>query len=83
MSGYLNTDTRSPFSRLTQPSVLVWGKQDNTTPVETGASLLLLNPLASLEVFDYCRMMPEQEHPEQFNDLVRETFLARSAATRV
>jgi len=83
LSGYLNTETRSPFSRLTQPSVLVWGKQDNTTPVEKGASLLQLNPRASLEVFDYCRMMPEQEHPERFNDLVRETFLARSAAAGV
>ena len=83
LSGYLNTDTRAPFSRLTQPTVLVWGKQDNTTPLETGASLLQLNPRASLEVFDYCRMMPEQEHPEQFNDLVRETFLARSAAAGV
>jgi pimeloyl-ACP methyl ester carboxylesterase len=83
LSGYLNIDTRSPFSRLTQPTVLVWGKQDNTTPVETGASLLQLNPRASLEVFDYCRMMPEQEQPERFNDLVRETFLTRSAAASI
>ena len=83
LSGYLNTDTRAPFSRLTQPTVLVWGKQDTTTPVETGISLLQLNPLAALEVFDYCRMMPEQEHPERFNELVRQTFLARSAAARV
>jgi pimeloyl-ACP methyl ester carboxylesterase len=80
LSGYLNTDTRSPFSRLTQRTVLVWGKQDATTPVEMGASLLMLNPRASLEVFDYCRMMPEQEHPEKFNALVQETFLVRSAA---
>jgi len=83
LSGYMNTDTRAPFSRLTQPTVLVWGKQDNTTPMETGISLLELNPRAALEVFDYCRMMPEQEHPEQFNELVRQTFLARSAAARV
>jgi pimeloyl-ACP methyl ester carboxylesterase len=80
LSGYLNTDTRSPFSRLTQSTVLVWGKQDTTTPVEKGLSLLKLNPRATLEVLDYCRMMPEQEHPEQFNSLVRDTFLARSAA---
>jgi hypothetical protein len=33
-----------------------------------------------LEVFDYCRMMPEQEQPEKFNALVRDTFLARSTA---
>ncbi|MEP6913097.1 MAG: alpha/beta fold hydrolase [bacterium] len=80
LSGYLNTDTRSPFSRLTQRTVLVWGKQDPTTPVEKGFSLLRLNPRAALEVFDHCRMMPEQEHPEKFNALVRDTFLARSAA---
>jgi pimeloyl-ACP methyl ester carboxylesterase len=80
LSGYLNTDTRPPFSRLTQPIILVWGKQDSTTPVEKGVSLVELNPRASLEVFDYCRMMPEQEQPEKFNALVRAAFLARSAA---
>jgi pimeloyl-ACP methyl ester carboxylesterase len=80
LSGYLNTDTRSPFSRLTQRTLLVWGKQDTTTPLEMGVSLLRLNARAGLEVFDYCRMMPEQEHPEKFNALVRDTFLARSAA---
>lgn len=83
LSGYLNTDTKAPFSRLTRPTVLVWGKQDNTTPVEMGVSLLEQNPHASLEVFDYCRMMPEQEFPERFNELVRQTFLAKSAAARV
>jgi pimeloyl-ACP methyl ester carboxylesterase len=82
LSGYLNTDTRSPFSRLTQPTVLVWGKQDTTTPLEKGVSLVRLNARAGLEVFDYCRMMPEQEHPEKFNALVRDTFMARSAAAR-
>jgi pimeloyl-ACP methyl ester carboxylesterase len=80
LSGYLNTDTRSPFSRLTQRVVLVWGKQDSTTPVDKGALLLKLNPRASLQVFDYCRMMPEQEQPQKFNALVRDAFLARSVA---
>jgi pimeloyl-ACP methyl ester carboxylesterase len=83
LSGYLNMDTKAPFSRLTQPSVLVWGKQDTTTPVETGVSLVQLNQRASLEVFDYCRMMPEQEFPERYNELVRRTFLAKSAAAGV
>lgn len=81
LSGYLNTDTRAPFSRLTQPTVLVWGKQDLETPVQHGALLLEVNPSARLEVFDYCRMMPEQEHPERFNALARDTFtVQRSAA---
>jgi pimeloyl-ACP methyl ester carboxylesterase len=80
LAGYLNTDTQSPFSRLTQPVVLVWGKQDATTPLDKALALQELNPKARLEVFDYCRMMPEQEQPEKFNSLVRATFLARSAA---
>ncbi len=74
LSGYLNTDTRAPFARLTQPIVLVWGKQDATTSMEKRIALLELNKQARLEIFDYCRMMPEQEHPEKFNALVRESF---------
>ncbi len=80
LSGYLNTDTRAAFSRLTQNVTLVWGKQDATTPLEHGLALLQANPRARFEVYDYCRMMPEQEHPEKFNTLVREAFLARSVA---
>ena len=80
LAGYLNTDTRPPFSRLTQPSILVWGKQDMTTPLEEAGVLLHLNPQARLEVFDYCRMMPEQEHPEKFNALVHDALRARTTA---
>src|SRR5687767_8195491 len=80
LSGYLNTDTRAAFSRLTQRVRLVWGKQDQTTPLSHAVSLLEANPDARLEIFDYCRMMPEQEDPERFNGLVRDAFLARSAA---
>lgn len=80
LSGYLNTDSRAAFSRLTQRVILVWGKQDMTTQVEKAVALLQSNPLARLEVFDYCRMLPEQEHPEKFNVLVRDAFSARSAA---
>lgn len=80
LSGYLNTDTRAAFSRLTQPVLLVWGKQDMTTPIENAFALREANPSARLEKFDYCRMLPEQEHPEKFNVLVRDAFLARSAA---
>jgi pimeloyl-ACP methyl ester carboxylesterase len=80
LAGYLNTDTQSPFSRLTQLVLLVWGKQDATTPLDKAWALQELNPRARLEVFDYCRMMPEQEQPEKFNSLVRATFLSRAAA---
>jgi len=79
LSGYLNIDMAPFFSRLTQPTVLVWGKQDLTTPVTKANELLQLNPRARLEVFDFCRTMPEQEHPEKFNRLVLDSFRIRAA----
>ena len=79
LSGYLNTDTRAAFARLEQDVILVWGKQDLTSPVEQGLALLQLNSNARFEMFDYCRMMPEQEDPPRFNALVRSAFLQRSA----
>lgn len=80
LSGYLNTDTRESFARLTQPVTLVWGKQDETNPIEHAAELLSLNPRAGLEIFDRCRMMPQEEQPEKFNALVRNKLHARFAA---
>jgi pimeloyl-ACP methyl ester carboxylesterase len=83
LSGYMNFDMRQAFSRLAQPVVLVWGRQDLTNPVMKGIALTDLNPRVRLEVFDHCRMMPEQEHPEEFNQLVREIFAARPSAIAV
>ncbi|MDT4895089.1 MAG: hypothetical protein QOH25_166 [Acidobacteriota bacterium] len=80
LSGYLNADTRADFARLKQPVTLVWGKQDETNPIEHAAELLSLNPRAGLEIFDRCRMMPQEEQPEKFNTLVRNRLQMRSAA---
>ena len=74
LSGYLNVDMGAAFSRLSQRVILVWGKQDLNAPVAKANALLQLNPQAELEVFDFCRMMPEQEHPELFNALVKKSF---------
>lgn len=80
LSGFLNTETRDAFARLTQPTTIVWGRQDQTAPIEQAAVLLSLNPGADLEIFDRCRMTPHEEHPEKFNALVRRALLTRSAA---
>jgi pimeloyl-ACP methyl ester carboxylesterase len=76
LSGYLNTDIREPFSRLRHPVTLAWGKQDATNPIDQAGQLLSLNPRARLEVFDRCRMMPQEEHAERFNALLRDAFRA-------
>jgi pimeloyl-ACP methyl ester carboxylesterase len=80
LSGFLNADTRDAFARLSQPVTLVWGKQDQTVPIEHAAALLSLNPHADLKIFDRCRMTPHEEHPEKFNSLVRSVLLRGRAA---
>jgi pimeloyl-ACP methyl ester carboxylesterase len=80
LAGYLNTDTRASFAGLQQAVTLVWGKQDETNAIEHAAFLLSLNPRAGLEIFDHCRMMPQEEHPERFNALVRSKLQPRVAA---
>jgi pimeloyl-ACP methyl ester carboxylesterase len=80
LSGYLNTDTSESFARLRQPVTLVWGKQDETNPLEHAAFLLSQNSRAGLEIFDRCRMMPQEEQPEKFNALIRHKLGARIAA---
>jgi 4,5:9,10-diseco-3-hydroxy-5,9,17-trioxoandrosta-1(10),2-diene-4-oate hydrolase len=74
LSGYLNTDIREPFERLRQPVTLAWGRQDAANPVEQAGRLLSLNPRARLEIFDRCRQMPQEEHAERFNLLLRDAF---------
>jgi pimeloyl-ACP methyl ester carboxylesterase len=80
LSGFLNTDIRDAFARLKHPVTLVWGKQDQTTPIEQAAALLSLNPSADMEIFNRCRMTPHEEHPEKFNAFIRRALRARSAA---
>jgi pimeloyl-ACP methyl ester carboxylesterase len=80
LSGYLNTDIREPFARLRQPVTIAWGRQDTTNPIEQAGVLLRLNPRARLEVFDRCRMMPQEEHAERFNALLRDAFRAKLPA---
>jgi len=74
LSGYLNTDIRDPFARLRQTVTLAWGKQDTANPIEQAGLLLRLNPRARLEVFDRCRQMPQEEHAERFNAVLRDAF---------
>ena len=80
LSGFLNTDTREAFARLAQRTTLVWGKQDRTNPVEQAATLLRINPRVRLEIFDRCRLMPQEEHHERFNALAGDLARTRSAA---
>jgi pimeloyl-ACP methyl ester carboxylesterase len=71
----LNCDVSDAFGQLKQPILLVWGKNATTTPPSKAQEFLSRNPSARLEIVATARLLVQDEHPDQFNALLR-TFLA-------
>ncbi len=75
VTGLLNTNIAEDFAALTQPILIVWGRQATTTPVSQADAFLARNPQAKLSVVDNTSLLVQDEQPEVFSGLVRE-FLA-------
>lgn len=80
ISGTLDTTIASAFAGLTQPVLLVWGKQARFTPLAQAHAFSQQNPRAELRVFD-CGALPQDEMPDEF---VREVgaWLRRNVRAR-
>lgn len=76
LTGLLNCDVRAVFPRLTQPVLLVWGRQAGTTPLRRADDFLAALPRARLEVIDRAALLAQDERPEEFNRLVRDYLLS-------
>jgi pimeloyl-ACP methyl ester carboxylesterase len=62
--------------RVTNPALIVWGREDRIVPVACGEQYRRLLPHASLTVLDNCGHLPPVEHPDAFARLVL-VFLGR------
>lgn len=78
LSMLLNCDVGEDVRYITQPVLLVWGQQSSTTPPALADEFLRRLPNARLEIFDHAKLLVQDEHPAQFNALVRE-FLGEHA----
>lgn len=56
-------------NRLTSPTLIIWGKNDNVLPVAYAYKAAETLPNATLHIFDNCGHMPQIECAEKFNDL--------------
>jgi pimeloyl-ACP methyl ester carboxylesterase len=56
---------RDRFSRITAPTLVLWGDRDVLVPPEQGERLAELLPHASLELIEGCGHNPAIERPEQ------------------
>ncbi len=74
VSGLLNYNISEEFARLTQPVLIVWGRQAKITKLKQADAFMKRNPRARLEVFDNCGMIVQDECSTAFNQLAA-TFL--------
>lgn len=56
--------------RVTNPALIVWGKEDRIVPAECGERYRRLLPNATLSVLERCGHLPSIEHPDAFAQLV-------------
>jgi pimeloyl-ACP methyl ester carboxylesterase len=69
VSGLLNYNISDEFGRLTQPVLIVWGRQAQITKLKQADAFMKRNPRARLEVFDNCGMIVQDECSTAFNEL--------------
>jgi pimeloyl-ACP methyl ester carboxylesterase len=68
---YMHSPTLSRFlPRVTNPTLVVWGREDRIIPVACGEQYRRLLPRAQLRVLDGCGHLPPVEQPERFARLV-------------
>ena len=56
--------------RVTNPTLIVWGREDRVVPVACGEQYRQLLPNATLSVFERCGHLPPIEQPDAFARLV-------------
>jgi len=60
---------RKDIPKITQPTCLIWGKNDSITPPEVGTEFNKLLPNSELHFLDKCGHAPMMEQPILFNEI--------------
>lgn len=60
---------RKDIPAMTLPVCLIWGRNDNITPLEVGMEFNKLMPNSELHILEQCGHAPMMERPTEFNAL--------------
>ncbi len=71
---------RQPLAQLTQPTLLVWGRNDRLVALSGSRRVLRALPHARLAVLERCGHLPMLEQPQQFNRVVADFLHTVEAA---
>ena len=63
---------------ITNPTCIIWGKNDNVTPPEVAVDFNELLPDSDLFWIDKCGHAPMMEHPDLFNKILHEWLQKRN-----
>jgi pimeloyl-ACP methyl ester carboxylesterase len=66
--------------RATNPTLIVWGREDRIVPVICGEQYQRLLPSATLRVIERCGHSPTIERPDEFVEILRD-FLSPASST--
>ena len=69
------------LSGVATPTLVVWGREDATIPLNAGELYERAIPGATSAVLDGCGHMPEMEQPERFAQIVHD-FLSSGESRR-
>ncbi|EXJ11816.1 MULTISPECIES: alpha/beta fold hydrolase [Nitrincola] len=63
-------DFGAELTKITQQTLILWGRNDRFVPMDTGLKLLAHIPNSELHLFNQCGHWAQWEHAERFNFLV-------------
>ena len=70
ISGNLDQDVSGLWPETTQPALILWGAQAETTPVKDAEAFLAARPEVELVTIEGAKLLPNEDRPEAFNRAV-------------
>jgi pimeloyl-ACP methyl ester carboxylesterase len=67
---------------ISAETLIVWGREDRGAPYESATKAVMRMPQARIVAFERCGHLPMLEHPQRYNELVREFLLERPSGAR-
>jgi len=65
-----NLDLTSTLKQIKTPSSIIWGEEDNVTPLHLAKQMVTCLENAELIVFEECGHAPQLEKPNEFNQFL-------------
>jgi pimeloyl-ACP methyl ester carboxylesterase len=75
VSGALNLSVREIYPSLTQPILIVWGREAKITPVSDANRFIQSRRQSRLKVLDRCGLLPHVEKPAEFLEVATKALV--------